>query len=172
LDYACKITQIQKDLSSIFSQKLTNVIRQAEIQNAWFTQDQVHLSIAAWAKALTKEQLCNWLMPYEISPMPQKDVAVIMAGNVPLVGFHDFLCVLILGHKVIGKLSSNDNLLLPFMAEELIRIHPGFEDKIVFTNDRLPKFDSVIATGSNNTARYFEYYFKNKPHIIRKIEIH
>ena len=157
-----------KDLSSIFSQKLTNVIRQAEIQNAWFTQDQVHLSIAAWAKALTKEQLCNWLMPYEISPMPQKDVAVIMAGNVPLVGFHDFLCVLILGHKVIGKLSSNDNLLLPFMAEELIKIHSGFEDKIVFTKDRLPKFDIVIATGSNNTARYFEYYFKDKPHIIRK----
>ena len=157
-----------KDLSSNFSQKLTNIIRQAEIQNAWFTQIQVRLSIAAWAKALTKEQLYNWLTPYKIESMPEKDVAVIMAGNIPLVGFHDFLCVLILGHKVIGKLSSNDNLLLPFMAEELIRIHPGFEDKIVFTNDRLPKFDSVIATGSNNTARYFEYYFKNKPHIIRK----
>ncbi|PKG44261.1 acyl-CoA reductase [Psychroflexus sp. MES1-P1E] len=157
-----------KDLSSNFSQKLTNIIRQAEIQNAWFTQIQVRLSIAAWAKALTKEQLYNWLTPYKIESMPEKDVAVIMAGNIPLVGFHDFLCVLILGHKVIGKLSSNDNLLLPFMAEELIRIHPGFEDKIVFTNDRLPKFDSVIATGSNNTARYFEYYFKSKPHIIRK----
>jgi hypothetical protein len=157
-----------KDLSSNFSQKLTNIIRQAEIQNAWFTQQQVHLSIEAWAKALTKEQLRNWLTPYKISPTPKKDVAVVMAGNIPLVGFHDFLCVIILGHKVIGKLSSNDNLLLPFMAEELIKIQPGFEDKIEFTKDRLPKFDIVIATGSNNTARYFEYYFKNKPHIIRK----
>ena len=157
-----------KDLSSNFSQKLTNIIRQAEIQNAWFTQQQVHLSIAAWAKALTKKQLRNWLTPYKILSMPKKDVAVIMAGNIPLVGFHDFLCVLIPGHKVIGKLSSNDNLLLPFMAEELIKIHPGFEDKIEFTKGRLPKFDIVIATGSNNTARYFEYYFKDKPHIIRK----
>ena len=91
-----------------------------------------------------------------------------MAGNIPLVGFHDFLSVLLIGDHFVGKLSSNDNILLPFLAEELINIQPEFSNRIEFTKDRLPQFDKVIATGSNNTARYFEYYFKDKPHIIRK----
>ena len=90
-----------------------------------------------------------------------------MAGNLPLVGFHDFLSVLISGHKLIAKPSSNDALLLPYLAKMLIKIEPGFTDRITFTDKTLPAFDAVIATGSDNTSRYFEYYFKNKPHIIR-----
>ncbi|MFN2262367.1 MAG: acyl-CoA reductase, partial [Psychroflexus sp.] len=63
---------------------------------------------------------------------------------------------------------SNDKVLLPFLAEALIEIEPEFQNKIRFTENKLENFDAVIATGSNNTARYFEYYFKNKPNIIRK----
>ena len=91
-----------------------------------------------------------------------------MAGNIPLVGFHDFLCVLVSGHSVIVKLSSNDKILLPFLAEYLQFHFPFLKEKIHFTKEKLSDFDAVIATGSDNTARYFEYYFGNKPNIIRK----
>ena len=91
-----------------------------------------------------------------------------MAGNIPLVGFHDFLTVLIAGHAVLVKQSSNDKHLLPLLAKYLEHIDPYFKEKITFTEGKLTAFDAVIATGSNNTARYFEYYFKNKPNIIRK----
>jgi hypothetical protein len=91
-----------------------------------------------------------------------------LAGNIPLVGFHDFLSVLITGHKALIKTSSNDQHLLPFLAKYLIAVEPEFADAITFTEGKLEGFDAVIATGSNNTARYFEYYFKDKPAIIRK----
>jgi len=90
-----------------------------------------------------------------------------MAGNIPLVGFHDFLSVLISGHKVIVKQSSNDKQLLPYLAKYLEYVEPNFKGSITFTEEKLTHFDAVIATGSNNTARYFEYYFKDKPSIIR-----
>jgi hypothetical protein len=91
-----------------------------------------------------------------------------MAGNIPLVGFHDFLSVLISGHSVLVKQSSNDNHLLPFLAKYLEYVEPIFKRNITFTEEKLTNFDAVIATGSNNTARYFEHYFKDKPSIIRK----
>jgi hypothetical protein len=91
-----------------------------------------------------------------------------MAGNVPLVNFHDFLSVLITGHKFLGKLSSQDKLLLPFVADELLKINVGWKHFIEFTDGRLTQFDAVIATGSTNTSRYFEYYFGKYPNIIRK----
>jgi len=91
-----------------------------------------------------------------------------MAGNIPLVGFHDFLSVLLTGHEVVVKQSSNDKHLLPYLAKYLEYAEPSFKGKITFTDDKLSDFDAVIATGSNNTARYFEYYFKDKPNIIRK----
>ncbi|HEA28379.1 MAG TPA: acyl-CoA reductase [Leeuwenhoekiella sp.] len=147
-----------------------NIIRNAHVYNAWFTEDMVRLAIKGWAENLTEESLNQWMNGYadgEKKDAPKK-VAVVMAGNLPLVGFHDFLSILITGHKVIAKLSSKDKFLLPYLAEVLIHIEPDFKDKITFTEEKLPAFDAVIATGSNNSARYFEYYFKNKPHIIRK----
>ncbi len=90
-----------------------------------------------------------------------------MAGNIPLVGFHDFLSVLISDHKVLVKQSTNDKHLLPFLAKYLEHVEPDFKGRITFTEGNLEQFDAVIATGSDNTARYFEYYFKNKPSIIR-----
>lgn len=157
-----------KDTDSNFSQKLTNVVRKAELQNAWFTKAHIHDALKDWSEALSDEQLHRWLSTYDFDKLTPKKIAVVMAGNIPLVGFHDFLSVLISGHSFVGKLSSNDSLLIPFLAEELIKIQPEFSSIIEFTKEKLPRFDAVIATGSNNTARYFEYYFKDKPHIIRK----
>jgi len=105
---------------------------------------------------------------YTIPDTKPKTIAIIMAGNIPLVGFHDFLSVLLTGNKVLAKLSSNDKQLLPFLAEYLISVEPEFKNLIEFTEGRLTSFDAVIATGSNNTARYFDYYFSKYPNIIRK----
>ena len=91
-----------------------------------------------------------------------------MAGNIPLVGFHDFISVLISGHNVLVKQSSNDQRLLPIIASYFYSLDSEYKNKITFTEGKLQDFDAVIATGSNNTARYFEYYFANKPSIIRK----
>ena len=160
------------ELQGIDFEKLTEefeaVIETAYRQNAWFTPEHINMALHSWAEALQEASLKNWLNKYRITNEAPKTVAVIMAGNLPLVGFHDFLSVLVTGHKLLAKLSSDDKLLLPFLAKVLTRLEPGFTDAITFTEERLTDFDAVIATGSNNTARYFEYYFKNKPHIIRK----
>ncbi|RXG28800.1 acyl-CoA reductase [Leeuwenhoekiella palythoae] len=149
-------------------EELQQVIQTANRHNAWFTPEHITQALSSWSAALQKDNLTTWLDAYAITSSSEKRVAVIMAGNLPLVGFHDFLSVLITGHHLVAKLSSDDQLLMPFLARVLIIIEPGFDSKITFTKEKLPQFDAVIATGSNNTARYFEYYFKNKPSIIRK----
>jgi hypothetical protein len=119
---------------------------------------------------LKPEKIEKWLQPYpgkKLSPTIQKTVSVIMAGNIPLVGFHDFLCVLISGNKLLARLSSDDSRLLPAVAQLLTMFNSSWSDQITFTTDRIEKFDAVIATGNNNTSRYFEYYFSKYPHIIR-----
>ena len=154
--------------NEVFFNELNTKIDQAIHYNGWFTRENVIFSLQQWSKALTKANLDKWLDEYSLDHKSPKTVAIIMAGNVPLVGFHDFLSVLISGHKVLVKQSSNDKQLLPVIAGFLMNIAPEFENRIKFTEDRLTDFDAVIATGSNNTARYFEYYFSGKPNIIRK----
>jgi len=105
---------------------------------------------------------------YEINISEPKTVAIIMAGNIPLVGFHDLLCILITGNKALIKPSSQDNGLITVLCEFLISYNSEFKNLIEFTEGKITGHDAIIATGSNNTARYFEYYFKNKPNIIRK----
>lgn len=151
-----------------FFEKYSNLIQQAQVFNHWFVPDQVLFATQQWAAALTEENLDNWTNRYELGNVMPKTVAIIMAGNIPLVGFHDFLSVLIAGHNVLAKLSGNDKHLLPLIADYLIALNPDFKNRITFTEGKLEHFDAVIATGSNNTARYFEYYFKDKPNIIRK----
>jgi len=152
-----------------FFNELKDLITLSQSHNGWFTQKQVYFALQSWADALTEESLNKWLAPYAIDDNNNpKKVGLILAGNIPLVGFHDFLSVLITGHKALVKASSNDQHLLPFLSNYLIAVEPEFEDFITFTEGKLEGFDAVIATGSNNTARYFEYYFKNKPSIIRK----
>ncbi|MGY3794490.1 acyl-CoA reductase [Aquimarina sp. 433] len=140
----------------------------AKNHNGWFTEENILFSLEQWSTLLTKENLEKWLSPYNLDKVSTKTVGIIMAGNIPLVGFHDFISVVISGHKVIAKQSSNDNQLLPYLASYLISIQPELKDYISFTDDRIKDFDAIIATGSNNTARYFEHYFGNKPNIIRK----
>ena len=125
-------------------------------------------SISSWAEALTEDNLNKWLANYTITEESNKNIGIILAGNIPLVGFHDFLSVLITGNNVLVKTSSNDQHLIKFLAKYLISIDNRLQNKITFVEGKLEGFDAVIATGSNNTSRYFEYYFKKKPSIIRK----
>lgn len=164
--------QIQKKENilnnDLFFDGFQHQIKIAQERNEWFTKDNILFSIENWSKALTEEQITKWISKETIKQKSNKTVAIIMAGNIPLVGFHDFLSVLISGHQVLVKQSSNDKHLLPFLAKYLEYAHEDFKGTIHFTEQKLEGFDAVIATGSNNTARYFEYYFKGKPNIIRK----
>ncbi|KDN56257.1 acyl-CoA reductase [Flavobacterium seoulense] len=154
--------------NAVFFDSFVDLIQLSQSHNGWYTPEQVYYAVESWANALTRENLDTWLAAYNFSNVKPKKVALILAGNIPLVGFHDFLSVLITGHDVLVKTSSNDQHLLPFLAKYLIHIAPELASKITFIEGKLENFDAVIATGSNNTARYFEYYFKDKPSIIRK----
>tara|TARA_R110001592_G_scaffold72804_4_gene222483 strand:+ start:1579 stop:2643 length:1065 start_codon:yes stop_codon:yes gene_type:complete len=143
------------------------LIKRQKAFNGWFTEIFVLDAIDAIAEMLNKENLEKWVSNYKIKESTPKNIGVIMAGNIPLVGFHDFLSVLISGHNIIAKTSSEDNTLLRKIVEILIDIEPDLTTRIKFV-ERLEKFDAVIATGSNNTARYFEAYFGKYPNIIRK----
>lgn len=154
--------------NDLFYDNFINLIELSQSHNGWFTKEQVYFAINSWSKALTEENLDKWLSQYDLSNIEPKTVGLVLAGNIPLVGFHDFLSVLISGHKVLVKTSSNDQHLIKFLANYLISVNPKIENRITFTDGKLENFDAVIATGSNNTARYFEFYFKDKPRIIRK----
>ena len=146
-----------------------SVIEQAIATNAWFTKESVYKMLYTIGVSLFEDDLHQWMDMYDLqAKKEQKKVAVVMAGNIPAVGFHDFLSVLMSGHKVLAKLSSDDKHLIPGIAELLIGMDPAFADLIEFSDGPLKNFDAVIATGSNNTSRYFDYYFGKYPHIIRK----
>ncbi|CAM4054240.1 acyl-CoA reductase [Flavobacterium sinopsychrotolerans] len=151
-----------------FFDAFVDLIKLSQSHNGWYTPENVYFSIQSWAEALTEENLNQWLSNYTIPIQEPKKVALILAGNIPLVGFHDFLSVLITRNTVLVKTSSNDQHLLPFLAKYIIAVQPELAENITFVEGKLENFDAVIATGSNNTARYFEYYFKDKPSIIRK----
>lgn len=151
-----------------FFESFENLLGLSQSHNGWFTKEQVYFAVNSWAKTLTETNLNEWLSNYDFSKVNPKTVGLILAGNIPLVGFHDFLSVLISGHNVLVKTSSNDQHLIKFLAHYLIAVEPELASRITFTEGKLENFDAVIATGSNNTARYFEFYFKDKPSIIRK----
>jgi hypothetical protein len=151
-----------------FSQRLATEIEAAVHYNGWFTKNNVRFSLQQWQLALTEDNLSAWLKNYDINTKVPKTIGLILAGNVPLVGFHDVLSVLVTGHNVLIKYSSNDQRLLPLLLEKLKAINSKYNERIKTAKDQLKGFDAVIATGSNNTSRYFNYYFKNVPSIIRK----
>jgi hypothetical protein len=149
---------------------LDTLIDNQHKMNPWFTPDNVRRAIAAIAEELTEENLTIWTNSYprlSEKTNPAK-IGVIMAGNIPLVGFHDFLSVLITGNRIIAKTSSKDSDLITFIGNTLCSINQCFKDKIEFQEGILTGFDAIIATGSDNSSRYFEYYFGKYPHIIRK----
>lgn len=134
--------------------------------NPWFTEDCVVMQLNYWAKVLTEQQLTNWAKDYPFVAQ-NKRVGIVMAGNIPLVGLHDLLCVLISGNQAVVKLSSKDHILMQFVIDALVGIDSELENNIELAQ-QLNQIDAVIATGSNNTARYFEHYFGAMPNIIRK----
>ena len=142
-------------------------LRKAMDGNAWFTRESIFRSLYVLGVSMNREDLEKWAGMYALNESEAKTVAVIMAGNIPAVGFHDFLSVLMSGNKVLAKLSSDDSFLIPAIADMIIAKEPGFADLISFTEGKIKDFDAVIATGSNNTSRYFRHYFGKYPHIIR-----
>lgn len=149
-------------------QQLNELINSAKQFNAWFTPESTANAVEAIAEMLNGPDLEEWFGRGNILQKSKScSVGVILAGNIPLVGFHDILCVLVTGNKALIKLSSQDTKLIPYILQKLVEIEPGFRGQFEYI-DRLIDFDAVIATGSNNTSRYFEYYFSKVPHIIRK----
>lgn len=158
-DYNCKYFSI-----------LDSAISNAEIHNPWFTKENILCSLNGVYRILSDETFLNITKYYPNINLynKRKNVGVVLAGNIPLVGIHDFICVLITGNNFIGKQSSKDNVLLVSIFKILCDINPDFEKVVRFEENLLKEIDAVIATGSNNTSKYFEYYFGKYPNIIRK----
>ncbi|MDQ0476462.1 acyl-CoA reductase [Chryseobacterium sp. MDT2-18] len=146
-------------------ERFSAVLRRSQIENSWFTIENQKFALKQWADLLTETQLKKWLAGYQVAKTPKK-VGLILAGNIPLVGFHDVISVILSQHVPVIKLSSKDKTMLPFLLGKWNEFSDG---KIQYEfAERLTDFDAVIATGSNNTARYLEYYFKDSLSIIRK----
>jgi len=154
--------------NDLFFDGFKHQIKIAQENNSWFTNDNILYAFESWSNSLILSSFNYWLSKYNFKDIEPKKIAIIMAGNIPLVGFHDFISVLISGHNLIVKQSSNDKHLLPLISKYLEHVNPELKHKVEFTEDKLEHFDAVIATGSSNTAKYFKYYFKDKPSIIRK----
>lgn len=146
-------------------EKISSLLRKSEIENSWFTLENQKFSLSQWANLLTQEKLNQWLSNYK-TPVHSKKVGLILAGNIPMVGFHDVISVVLSNHIPLIKLSSKDRQLLPFLLRKWNEFSEGTVPFQLV--EKLEDFDAVIATGSNNTARYLEYYFKNHLSIIRK----
>ncbi|NNK80784.1 MAG: acyl-CoA reductase, partial [Flavobacteriales bacterium] len=144
------------------------MIKEAEKLNPWFTEDQTHHALSSWSKELTHEQLSKWTDSYHYVDSDKKSVGVVMAGNIPLVGLHDLISVLLSGHNIIIRPSSDDHVLIRMVAAILSSLDNGYSERIRWADGKLKDFHAIIATGSNNTSRYFEHYFSKVPNVIRK----
>ena len=150
--------------------QLDAIVRSERAHNGWFTDENVRKSLQAHAEWLTEDKLGEWAKRYDIpeNSDSKRTIATVLAGNIPLVGFHDILTVLLSGNQVLIKFSRDDARLIPFLLECLVSFHSEMKDLIRVTPGKLTDFDAVIATGSGNTARYFSHYFGKHPHVIRK----
>ncbi len=148
--------------------KLDALIPEIHHRNGWFTEQNVIHRLQILSEGLSSQRMTSWIEGYSINENNKhKTVGVILAGNIPMVGFDDFRCVLISGNKFIGKLASDDILLMPLLNEILIEIEPRFSEFVEFTEGPLRGIDAIIATGSNNSAEYFKHFFSKYPNIIR-----
>lgn len=164
IDYKIERLKELKSLLNKENEVLLNACYNAEIKNKWFTQTNIWQAIDAIKNEyLDADKLKDWLNKYSIIPVNKK-VGIILAGNIPLVGFHDILCAFVLNEPTRVKLSSKDEVLMKFIILELKNIDITWDVEIV---ERLTDYEAVIGTGSNNTNRYFEYYFKQVPHLLR-----
>ena len=147
---------------------LEKTLIESHSYNSWFTIDNLKLSLKNWSNSLQENIISDWLSKYNIEDKSSKKIAIIMAGNIPAVGFHDLLCSLLLNFDYIVKLSSEDKLLIPFIVKFLESRNEKLKNKVTFESEKLKDFDGVIATGNNNSHRYFDYYFSKYPNLLRK----
>lgn len=154
-------------LKNLSHQERSHIYQQSKMENGWFTEENVDQAICGIIRYLEEDKLNKWTSHLPEAPRIPRKIGVVMAGNIPAVGFHDLLTVLISGHIALAKLSSKDTFLIKYLADLLFELEPRFRDYTIFA-ERLNKADAMIATGSDNTARHFEYYFAKIPHIIRK----
>lgn len=165
IDALCHVGQIFSNTENV---DLQTAAHQANAKNKWFTAENIELSLSYWGEKLTLQQLQNWIEKEGIiENTSPKTVGIVSAGNIPLVGLHDAVSALLTGHKVKVKLSSDDEPLMKFFIQQFTLANPALGQNIQAV-DRLENIEAAIATGSNNTARYFEYYFGKYPNIIRK----
>jgi hypothetical protein len=159
--------KLGKQLQALSPEEHKNWAAMARSGNTWFDEENVSCAIHGISTMLNEQYLREWLYPYHLKQVTPKKVGVVMAGNIPMVGFHDFMSVLISGHYLLAKPSKDDEVLIKRLAAMLVAIEPEFAKWFEFV-PMLKDADAIIATGSDNTARYFEYYFAKRPHIIRK----
>lgn len=159
-----------KNINDLFSDKFQETLKRAEQNNPWFTDESIRTSFFALSEMLAAGKLSKWLSDYPFKENQGKawNIGLVSAGNIPLVGFHDILSVLVSGHKLHIKLSSKDDILFPAIKKILFELDEGFKEKINVYENKLENIDAIIATGSNNSSRYFEYYFGKYPNIIRR----
>lgn len=161
-------SKLGNHLTNLSEEGFESLALQARLENPWFTTENIKRSLAGITQYLQEDKLRQWTSKYSLNPEKSKEVALVLAGNIPLVGFHDLLCVLISGHHAQLKLSSKDSKLIQYLIKHLVWLEPEFEKAITIKELKLEDFDAVIATGSDNSSRYFEYYFGKYPNIIRK----
>jgi hypothetical protein len=161
------LSLLGKRLQETDENEFNSIVLKAKSENPWFTDENIKMAWSGIIKFMDREALSVWTKNYPIIQAKSNTVALVMAGNIPLVGFHDLLCVLITDHSALIKVSSKDSVLIRYIIALLNEIAPELYKKIIFT-DRLKDFDAVIATGSDNSSRYFDYYFAKYPNIIRR----
>jgi hypothetical protein len=161
------LTKLGKYLHAIDEAELDALRLKVKNENPWFTPGSVNLALEGVCRYLDGAKLRKWISAYTIKPATVRTIGVVMAGNIPLAGCHDLISVLVSGHAVMAKLSSKDTVLPSYLITKLVEIEPRFE-ALITTPPQLKNFDAVIATGSDNSSRYFQYYFGKYPHIIRK----
>jgi hypothetical protein len=174
MEYGHKIellSKIGKDFVNVCNEVYDNSFpgfEKINNHNPWFTPEFVKFALSQWSQQLTDRNLDNWLSKYNFNHIDTNPIlGLIMAGNIPLVGFHDLICGIVSDFKINIKLSSKDNLLMKWVIERICTHNPELKKSITYSEDKLCGFDAIIATGSNNTNRYFEYYFGNYPNILR-----
>jgi len=154
-------------LDNLDATKLYQLKSKTFKENTWFTNENIDLALKGVISYLDQSQLISWLEGYSIKLKKQVDVGINMAGNIPLVGFHDFLCVIMSGNCALVKISSKDSVITKFLFEKLIEVDFNMNNQFRLVN-KLNKASAVIATGSDNSARYFNQYYKDCPRLIRK----
>ncbi|MEM6643313.1 MAG: acyl-CoA reductase [Bacteroidota bacterium] len=160
----CKLGEKLRSLTPLEIHELAS---SANVKNGWFTESSVDSAFKGLGSMLEEDKLEHWVAKYNFDSEVPKIVGIIMAGNIPMVGFHDLLTVLMTGHFAAIKPSSDDQVLMQTLIDWIVEIEPKFK-KSISIRDRLTEIDAVIATGSDNSSRYFEYYFRKIPKIIRK----